>query len=223
MANESVWYQVGRAIRELIMGAAKSKTEGGSAGGGSAPQAKTAPKTAEKRASTAKPKLKPKATAGARSTTDRSTADRSGADLSGAEPSPGQSGSGQTRDITAAELRKVRLEYAPRPDGDPDPGEVIWTWVPYVENDGRGKDRPVLIIGRIDAQTVVGCYLSTKDHRGFIPLGTGGWDPERRESYLSPERLLRVTHGGMRREGVQIDRKRFETAIAGVLAFHGLK
>ncbi|GAB5080487.1 hypothetical protein ARTHROSP310_36360 [Arthrobacter sp. AD-310] len=28
------------------------------------------------------------------------------------------------------------------PDGEPDPGEVVWTWVPYQEDHGRGKDRP---------------------------------------------------------------------------------
>lgn len=175
MANESVWYQIGRAIREVIVGAGKAKPGGESSGGSSGGS------------------------------------------------SPGQHGAGQTRDITAAELRTVKLEYAPRPDGDPDPGEVVWTWVPYVENDGRGKDRPVLVIGRIDASTVVGCYLSTKDHHGFIPMGTGGWDSRGRESFLSPERLLRVTHDGMRREGVQVDRKRFDTAVAGVLAYHGVK
>ena len=169
MANENIWYQIGRAVRGVVVSATKNRKSSG------------AQKSPEGR--------KP------RSTT--------------------------TRDITAAELRAVRLDYAPHPDGDPDPGEVVWTWVPYVENDGRGKDRPVLIIGRLDAETVVGCYLSTKEHHGFIPLGTGGWDPQGRESYLSPERLLRVTHDGMRREGVQIDRMRFDRAVSGVLAYHG--
>jgi hypothetical protein len=36
----------------------------------------------------------------------------------------------------------VRMSYSPRTDGAPDPGEVVWTWVPFEENDGRGKDRP---------------------------------------------------------------------------------
>ena len=27
----------------------------------------------------------------------------------------------------------VRFEYAPERDGEPDPGEVVWTWVPYDE------------------------------------------------------------------------------------------
>ena len=92
--------------------------------------------------------------------------------------SPGQFGATKTRDLGSGELSGVRFEYAPHPDGDPDPGEIIWTWVPYVENDGRGKDRPVLIIGRIDSRAVVGCYLSTKQQRNFISVGSGGWDPK---------------------------------------------
>lgn len=35
--------------------------------------------------------------------------------------------------------------YSPEMDGDADPGEVVWAWVPYEENDGRGKDRPVVV------------------------------------------------------------------------------
>lgn len=172
MANRSVWYEIGVAIRKLLFS--------GSSGS-----------TTPNRQETARPGKR----------TDLILKGQSHGQPEEILESPGQFGAGQTRDITAAELRRVRLEYAPQPDGDPDPGEVVWTWVPYVENDGRGKDRPVLIIGRIDAHTVVGCYLSTKQHRDFVPIGTGGWDPQRRESYLSPDRLLRVTHDGMRREG----------------------
>ncbi|MFP5368570.1 MAG: type II toxin-antitoxin system PemK/MazF family toxin, partial [Actinomycetes bacterium] len=45
---------------------------------------------------------------------------------------------------------RVPARYAPRPDGEPDPGEVVWAWVPYEEDHGRGKDRPVLLVGRSD-------------------------------------------------------------------------
>jgi len=44
--------------------------------------------------------------------------------------------------------------YDPHPDGLADPGEAVWGWVPYEEDFGRGKDRPVLIIGR----TVNSCW-----------------------------------------------------------------
>lgn len=148
----------------------------------------------------------------------RKSAPAAGGDFS---ESPGQYGAGATRDLTAAEARGLRPSYAPQPDGDPDPGEIVWTWVPYVENDGRGKDRPVLILARIDADTTAGCYLSTKDHRGFVPIGSGPWDSKGRESFLSPERLLRVTHDGMRREGTVLPRERFEPAVAEVLRRHG--
>ena len=36
----------------------------------------------------------------------------------------------------------VRVEYTPEMDGDADPGEVVWAWVPYEEDPNRGKDRP---------------------------------------------------------------------------------
>ncbi|MBK0421294.1 hypothetical protein JD292_04265 [Leucobacter sp. CSA2] len=137
------------------------------------------------------------------------------------EPSPGQFGSGATRDLTAQEARGLHSSYSPNADGDPDPGEVVWTWVPYVENDGRGKDRPVLIIARLDDGATAGCYLSTKFHRGFVSVGTGGWDSEGRESFLSPERLLRVTAEGMRREGHVLDREVFERAVAVVSREYG--
>ena len=32
-------------------------------------------------------------------------------------------------------------------DGDADPGEVVWTWVPYQEDSSVGKDRPAVVIG----------------------------------------------------------------------------
>ena len=39
------------------------------------------------------------------------------------------------------------VAYAPKPDGQPDPGEIVWTWVPFEEDNSVGKDRPVLLVG----------------------------------------------------------------------------
>ena len=36
--------------------------------------------------------------------------------------------------------------YAPERDGEPDPGEVVWAWVPYEDDPSQGKDRPVLVL-----------------------------------------------------------------------------
>lgn len=138
------------------------------------------------------------------------------------EESPGQHGAGATRDLTPQELRSIRPSFAPKLDGDPDPGEVIWTWVPYVENDGRGKDRPVLIIARLTSESWAACYLSTKQHHGFVSVGTGPWDSQGRESFLSPERVLRVTEAGMRRESTGMSKATFDRAVQAVKQWHQL-
>ena len=133
------------------------------------------------------------------------------------DSSPGQYGSSATRDLTRAEIAQLSPRDSPRPDGDPDPGEVIWTWVPYVENDGRGKDRPVLIISRLTDGSTAGCYLSTKCHDGYIPVGRGAWDSKGRPSFLNPERLLRITDRGMRREGTVMSKDQFAKATAEIM------
>lgn len=137
-----------------------------------------------------------------------------------ADGSAGQFGAGATRELSAQEIATLAPSYEPHPDGDPDPGEIVWTWVPYAENDGRGKDRPVLIIARTSDGAVAGCYLSTKQHRGFISVGAGPWDSQGRESFLSPERVLRVTEEGMRREGHVLDRNRFVGAVTALARVH---
>ena len=85
--------------------------------------------------------------------------------------------------------------YAPQRDGRPDPGEVVWAWVPYEENDGRGKDRPVLLLGRRGGQWV-GLMLTSKDHdrdaadearfgRYWMDVGVGGWDRDLHDRTLA--------------------------------------
>lgn len=134
---------------------------------------------------------------------------------------PGASGVGRTVEIDPARLRGVRTGYAPTPDGDPDPGEVVWTWVPYEEDDGRGKDRPVLVLAVEKAGTVLAVRLSSKEHDGYLAVGTGGWDPDGRPSYVDPERVFRVHPAGMRREGSALDRARFDAVSKVVSARYG--
>ncbi len=104
------------------------------------------------------------------------------------------------------------MTYNPSTDGDPDPGEIVWTWVPFEENDGRGKDRPVLVVAVEPAGTVLGVQLTSKDHDGdpeFVPVGAGAWDGEHRPSWVNVDRVLRVHPRGMRREATALDRVRF--------------
>lgn len=127
--------------------------------------------------------------------------------------SPGRQGPSATTEADPRGVGRVRTEYAPVRDGDPDPGEIVWTWVPYEENDGRGKDRPVLIVAREPAGTLLGVALSSKRHDGdreWAPLGSGPWDSSGRESWVDLDRVLRVHDAGMRREACALDRMRFD-------------
>jgi hypothetical protein len=115
-----------------------------------------------------------------------------------------------------------RLVYAPQPDGRADPGEIVWTWVPYEEDASRGKDRPVLVVGR-DGATLEGLMLSSNGERDGQPhwfaLGPGAWDKAHRPSWVRLDRVLPVAEDGIRREGAVLDRRRFD-AIAAELRRH---
>ncbi|MFF2270720.1 type II toxin-antitoxin system PemK/MazF family toxin [Agromyces sp. NPDC058136] len=129
------------------------------------------------------------------------------------ESSPGQFGDDATIEIDPDRLRGVELRYAPTPDGDPDPGEVVWTWVPYEERDGRGKDRPVVIVAASQAGDYLAVQLTSKAHDGerdYVSLGEGPWDASGRPSWAKTDRVFRVRAGGMRREAASLDPARFE-------------
>lgn len=136
------------------------------------------------------------------------------------EASPGQFGDDATIEIDPGRLRGVELSYAPTPDGDPDPGEVVWTWVPYEERDGRGKDRPVVIVAASQAGDYLAVQLTSKAHDGdrdYVSLGEGPWDASGRPSWAKTDRVFRVRAGGMRREAASLDERRFDL-VAGALA-----
>ena len=80
----------------------------------------------------------------------------------------------------------MRTSYAPAHDGDPDPGEIVWTWVPFEENDGRGKDRPVLVVAREEAAhcSPYTSPASRTTRPGVGPIGAGPWDREGRDSWV---------------------------------------
>lgn len=129
---------------------------------------------------------------------------------------PGRMGPAATTEAEPREVGRVQTTYAPAHDGDPDPGEIVWTWVPYEENDGRGKDRPVLVVAREARGTLLAVQLSSKQHandREWVPIGSGPWDREGRESWVAIDRVLRVHDAGMRREACALDRMRFNLVV----------
>lgn len=118
-----------------------------------------------------------------------------------------------TQHFVPTAYRARKLVYAPNLDGRADPGEVVWTWVVYEEDSTRGKDRPVLVVGR-DSSTLLGLLLSSRDHHrddpNWVAIGSGTWDFESRQSWVRLDRVLDVPEEGIRREGAILDREKFE-------------
>lgn len=128
------------------------------------------------------------------------------------ENTPGRHGPSATVEVEPGAVGRVRTEYSPAHDGDPDPGEIVWTWVPFEENDGRGKDRPVLVVAREEAGTFLAVQLSSRRRDGdreWVPIGNGPWDRSGRDSWVDVDRVLRLYEEGMRREACALDRMRF--------------
>lgn len=106
--------------------------------------------------------------------------------------------------------------YAPKPDGDPDPGEVVWAWVPYEDDPSQGKDRPVLLIGW-KGSNLLGLMLTTRDRnnsRGsdpdYLDIGTGAWDSKGRPSEVKLDRIVQLDPADIRRQGAVVERSVFE-------------
>jgi hypothetical protein len=127
-------------------------------------------------------------------------------------------------------VRDLRIDYAPRADGQADAGEVVWAWVPYEEDHRRGKDRPVLVLG-LDGPWLVALMLTSTDHDGdvvvdvrsdragrrWMDIGTGDWDPRRRPSEVRLDRLLRLDPSAVRREGAALERSLFDRVVKAVI------
>ncbi len=119
---------------------------------------------------------------------------------------------------TAHRARKIA--YAPDLNGRADPGEIVWTWVAYPDDPARGKDRPVLVVGR-DRDILLGLMLSSQDHQSdsdWIGIGAGGWDDAERPSWVRLDRVLDVPEEGIRREGAILERGTFEMVAARLRA-----
>ncbi len=126
-----------------------------------------------------------------------------------------------TRNSVPTAQRARKLVYAPDLDGRADPGEVVWTWVVYEDDPSRGKDRPVLVVGR-DRRTLLGLMLSSQERhqseRDWVGIGSGPWDYEARASWVRLDRVLDVPEEGIRREGAILERETFEIVAARLRA-----
>jgi hypothetical protein len=133
---------------------------------------------------------------------------------------------GKSRRQSSPTTRRVptgtRVEYSPDMDGDADPGEVVWAWVPYEDDPSKGKDRPVVIIGRA-GRDLAGVPLTSKNNgRDAVAVGAGGWDRSGRPSYAKVDQLIVVRAGDVRREGAVLPRERFDDVVEGAARHHDL-
>lgn len=138
-------------------------------------------------------------------------------------PAPASSPSGRTgagRRYAGDYRGPVSPVYAPQPDGTPDPGEVVWAWVPYEEDPTQGKDRPVLLIGR-HGKMLLALMLTSRDRNNaygadpdYLDVGSGAWDSQGRPSEVKLDRILQLDPGSVRREGAVMDRAVFEKVAA---------
>jgi len=113
----------------------------------------------------------------------------------------------------------IAWEYRPELDRDADPGEIVWTWVAFEEDDTIGKDRPVAVVGRADDGRLVALMLSSQDHRGdrgWLSIGTGPWDKQGRESFVRTDRVLAVSSHAVRREGAVMPRPTYESIVTAM-------
>lgn len=136
----------------------------------------------------------------------------------------------------------LTLSYAPHADDRPDPGEVVWAWVPFEEDITQGKDRPVLVIAEEAAEhggsdgsgpVLVALMLTSRDRTApgatatdehgatWVDIGSGDWDRQGRPSEVRADRLLRLSPEAVRREGGRLDRERYERVADAVREVHG--
>lgn len=132
----------------------------------------------------------------------------SSAKTSAPKPSaPASTGASDGSDYPGDYRDMINFEYSPSLDGDADPGEIVWTWVPFEEDHSQGKDRPVLLVGR-DGEYLLALMMTSKDHNNrehadpnYLDIGSGPWDPQGRASEVKLNRVIRVRPDSMRREG----------------------
>lgn len=138
----------------------------------------------------------------------KSSSAQSTAKSSAPKPSaPASTGASNGSDYPGDYRDMINFEYSPSLDGDADPGEIVWTWVPFEEDHSQGKDRPVLLVGR-DGEYLLALMMTSKDHNNrehadpnYLDIGSGPWDPQGRASEVKLNRVIRVRPDAMRREG----------------------
>ncbi len=142
----------------------------------------------------------------------------------GAAPTTGAAGTASVVEADLPPARGLRLGYEPRPDELPDPGEIVWAWVPYAEDASRGKDRPLLVLARANGDRSWAMKLTSKPHDGerdHLPLGAGDWDPQGRPSWLDVDQIYLVSSHGVRRGAGALGRPAYDRVARALSQRYG--
>lgn len=117
-----------------------------------------------------------------------------------------------------------KFSYQPQYDGEADPGEVVWAWVPFEDDPSVGKDRPVLVLAK-HLDGFVCAQMTSKDHQDFketqwgrrwMDIGTGDWDRQRRPSEVRLDRFVFIPAHSVRREGGRVSEAVFAEIIKAI-------
>lgn len=138
-----------------------------------------------------------------------------------APPPVGRGGSsagsgGGGRGLPDIKYGNVKITYEPDyPDNGPDPGEIVWAKVHFEDDPSQSKDRPVLVIGRINGgKSLAAVQLTSKtDKVDSMPIGPGTWDRDRRPSAVKLDRIVQIPAEDYRREGAVMPRAKFGTIV----------
>ena len=150
-----------------------------------------------------------------------------GTSRGGAPAQPGRTSGGLTGSYPGDFRGKAKVQYSPAANGQPEPGEIVWTWVPFEEDFSRGKDRPVLLVGS-QGRYLLGLMLTSKDHDGdsrraddYVDIGTGPWARQWRPREARVNRILQINPRDVRREGAILDAGRFRAISSALRSRHG--
>jgi mRNA-degrading endonuclease toxin of MazEF toxin-antitoxin module len=134
----------------------------------------------------------------------------------GGRAGAGTAGAGAGSQYAGDYLGAGTVSYSPEADGSPDPGEIVWTWVPYQEDYSQGKDRPVLVIGNHRGR-LLALMMTSRDRNNarsrdedYVDIGSGPWDVHGRPSEIKLDRVLQLDPERVRREGAVLPRATFE-------------
>ncbi|MDO4761390.1 MAG: growth inhibitor PemK [Corynebacterium sp.] len=102
--------------------------------------------------------------------------------------------------------------YAPNMDGQVDPGEVVFLFVPGETPADEPIERAIVVVARSGDQ-VAGLLTSPNPEHAsketWIDIGAGPWDPAGRQSWACLDKVIRVPELAIRRQGAVIPQRRF--------------